>query len=209
MTEPHYGPFDAYGRPLPPPYTPPPPKRNLLPWLIVGSAILLSGLGLLLVVLLRGGNDVEPAAAPTTTTATSAPSAGPSTHGELPGGAQVVEEDASVGQARFPGSADTALAWVQAMADGDFQTAYDLSCAAVQQSATDAAAEDGPAWALGTYFFEHTLGGRGFTDGTFDSLIYNSQSDSDVASFTLWLEDGEEFLLLVYVQADGRVCDFV
>jgi hypothetical protein len=210
MTEPHYGRFDAYGLPLPPPYTPPPPKRDLLPWLIVGSAVLLSGLGLLLVVLLRDGHRVEPvAAAPTTTTATSAPSAGRSTHGGLPGGARVVEEDASVGQARFPGSADTALAWVQAMADGDFQTAYDLSCAAVQQSATDAAAQDGPAWALGTYFFEHTLGGRGFTDGTFDSLIYNSQSDSDVASFTLWLEDGEEFLLLVYVQADGRVCDFV
>ena len=43
------------------------------------------------------------------------------------------------------GSADTALAWVQAMAEGDFQTAYDLSCADVQQSATDAAAGEDPA----------------------------------------------------------------
>ena len=95
------------------------------------------------------------------------------------------------------------------MADGDFQTAYDLSCADVQQSATDAAAGEDPAWALGTYFFEQTLSGQGFTDGTFDSIIYNQDADSDIASFTLQLDDGEEFLLLVYVQADGTVCDFV
>ena len=63
--------------------------------------------------------------------------------------------------------------------------------------------------ALGTYFFEHTLGGQGFTDGTFDSIIYSSESDSDIASFTLQLDNGEEFLLLVYVQSDGTVCDFI
>ena len=62
MSQPGYGPFGAYGRPLPPPYVPPPPKRDLLPWLIVGGAVLLSGLGLLLVLLLRDGNAPEPAA---------------------------------------------------------------------------------------------------------------------------------------------------
>jgi|tagenome__1003787_1003787.scaffolds.fasta_scaffold20970331_3 hypothetical protein len=204
-----YGPFDPYGRRVP---TGPPgaPNRNLVPWSIVGGAVLLSGLGLLLVLLLRDGDTTEPAsAASTTSKATPASSPTATAHGPLPGGARVVDEDASVGQAWFPGSADAALAWVQAMSDGDFQTAYDLSCPAVQESATAAAAGDGPAGALGRYFFEHTLDGRGFTHGTFDSLIYNSATDSDIGSFTLQLDDGEEFLLLVYVQADGKVCDFV
>jgi len=203
-----YGPFDPDGRRLPSSPPAPPPKRNPLPWLLVGGAVLLSALGILLVVLLRDGHPVAPAATPATTTAASAPAPTPTTHGPRPGGGQVVDEAAGVGRARFPGSADTALAWVQAMSDGDFQTAYDLSCADVQQAAT-AAAADGPAGALGEYFFDHTLGGRGLTDGTFDSLIYNSDSDSDIASFSLHLDDGEEFLLLVYVQADGKVCDFV
>ena len=95
------------------------------------------------------------------------------------------------------------------MADGDFQTAFDLSCTDVQQSASDAAAGEDPAWSLGSYFFEHTLSGQGFTDGSFDSIMYNTESASDIASFTLRLDDGEEFLLLVYVQSDGTVCDFI
>ena len=40
-------------------------------------------------------------------------------------------------------------------------------------------------------------------------MIYNREADSDIASFTLELDSGEEFLLLVYVQSDGTVCDFV
>ena len=208
MTQPGYGPFDLYGRPLRPP-PPPPEKNNLLPWLIVGGAVLISGLGIALVLLLRPDPAEPVAAAASGTTATSTTPTPPRTHGGLPGGAQVAEEDTATGQARFPGSAGTALAWVQAMADGDFQTAYELSCAAVQQSAAAADDGSGPAWALGTYFYEHTLGGQGITDGSFDSLIYASESDSDIASFTLQLDSGEEFLLLVYVQADGRVCDFV
>ena len=204
-----YGQFGLYGQPRQPP--PSPPKKSLLPWLIVGGAVLLSGLGLLLVVLLRGDatprQDAAPATAPPSSAAESSPSR--SGHAGLPGGAQVADEDSGVGQARFDGSGDVALAWVQALADGDFRTAYDLSCADVQQSATDAAVGEDPAWTLGSYFFEQTLGGRGFTDGSFDSLIYSSESDSDIGSFTLRLDDGEEFVLLVYVQADGKVCDFV
>ena len=34
-------------------------------------------------------------------------------------------------------------------------------------------------------------------------------SDSDIASFTLTLDDGQDFVLLVYVQSDGTVCDFI
>jgi len=208
MTQPGYGHFDVHGRPLPPPSTPPPPpKKNLLPWLIVGGAVLLSGLGLLLVLLLRPDRP-GPEAAPSSPTATSAPSTAPSTHRELPGGAQVADED-SGGQAHFDGSDQVALNWVQAMADGDYHTAYDLSCAEVQQSAVDAAAGGDPAETLGHYFVGHTLSGQAITDGTFDSIIYNTDADSDIASFTLELDDGEEFLLLVYVQGDGTVCDFI
>ena len=213
MTQSGYGPFDAEGRRIPPRSDRPEPDRtrkNLLPWLIVGGAVLLSGIGILLTVLLRGDGTGTPVAAPSSTAPSSAPSTRTSapTHGDLPGGAQVADR-ATGGQARFDGSDRVALAWMQAMADGDFRTAYDLSCVDVQKSATDAAAGGDPAHELGTYFFEQILSGQGFTDGTFDSIIYNQDSASDIASFTLQLENGEEFLLLVYVQGDGTVCDFV
>ena len=220
-----YGPGPQYGQYGPPPYgygapgfgqappPPPPPKKTgLLPWLIVGGAVLLSGLGILLVVLLRpdqpaGTTDAATNSTPAATSS-STPSASAPARGELPGGARVADQDTG-GQARFDGSDQVALSWVQAMADGDFQTAYDLSCADVQQSAIAADDGSGPAWTLGSYFFEQTLSGQGFSEGTFDSIIYNSDADSDIASFTLQLDDGEEFLLLVYVQGDGTVCDFI
>ena len=126
-----------------PPARPPPPKRNLLPWLIVGGAVLLSGLGILLV---RPAPRRRPGRRATAATSTAPrrrrpPRRRERAHAQLPGGAQVADQDTGGGQARFAGFGEVALAWVQAMADGDFQTAYDLSCADVQQSATDAAAE--------------------------------------------------------------------
>ena len=176
--------------------------------------MVLSGIGILLVVLL-GGDDAPDLQAATNSTAPAASSssadvsASEPTRADLPGGAQVAEENSSADQSRYEGSHDVALAWVQAMADGEFQTAFDLSCADVQASATAAAAGGDPAWELGTYFFEQTLSGQGFTDGSFDSLSYDEASDTDIASFTLQLDNGEEFLLLVYVQPDGTVCDFI
>jgi hypothetical protein len=211
---PPYGAPYGYGDPgYGPAAPPPPPKRtNLLPWLIVGGAVLLSAIGILLVVLLRGDGTTDvPRAATSSSAATAsstAPSSSPAAHGGLPGGAQVADQNTG-GQARFAGSDQIALTWVQAMADRDFRTAYDLSCADVRQSATDAAAGDDPAPTLGSYFFERTLSGHRFSDGTLDSIIYSQDSDSDIASFTLQLDDGEEFLLLVYVQSDGTVCDFI
>ncbi|MFL6095378.1 MAG: hypothetical protein ACJ71Y_08000 [Blastococcus sp.] len=215
MTQPPYGQYPWYGQGAPygqPPPPPPSPENKLLPWLIVGGAVLLSAMGILLVLLLRSDDrGSTSAAAPSTSPASSAPatSASASAHGELPGGARVADQDTAAGQARFDRSDEVALGWLQAMADGDFQTAYDLSCADVQQSATDAAAGADPAWTLGTYFFEQTLSRHGFTDGSFDSIIYSQESGSDIASFTLQLDDGEDFLLLVYVQSDGTVCDFI
>ena len=215
MTQPPYGPpgpcqpyrppagFGPYG---PPPR--PPKKNNLLPWLIVGGALLFSGLGLLLVVQLRGGGGNQAADTSATITLSSAAGTSASAHAGLPGGAQLAEEDTSAHRSRYAGSGDVARAWVQAMADGEFQAAYDISCADVQQASIGAAAGEDPAATLGTYFLEQTLGGRGFTDGSLNSVIYDQDSDSDIGSFTLHLDDGQEFLLLVYVQADGKVCDF-
>ena len=211
MTQPGFGPFDPYGRRLPPPDTPPPRRKNLLPWLIVGGAVLLSGLGLLLVVLLRSETTTGTGTAATgsTAAASSAPAGtSASASGQPPGGAQVADRNTG-GRARFDGSDQVALSWVQAMADGHFRTAFDLSCAAVQKSAIDAAAGGDPAETLGSSFFQKTLSGHALSGGSFDSIIYNEEADSDIASFTLQLDNGEEFLLLVYVQGDGTVCDFV
>jgi hypothetical protein len=211
MTQPGYGPFDAAGRRVPPPVHGPPTERHrkLLPWLIVGGAVLISGLGILLAVLTRPDDTTGTATAATSSTAASStPStASASAHGRPPGGARVADENTGR-RARFDGSDHVALSWVQAMADRDFRTAYDLSCAEVQQSAADAAGGD-PAESLGSYFFQKTLSGQAFSEGTVESIIYNQEADSDIASFTLQLENGEEFLLLVYVQGDGTVCDFI
>ncbi len=218
-----YGPPGAYGPPSSPygsPYVPPvapagyggPPQRNnLLPWLIVGAAVLLSGLGLLLAVLLTSGGDPSPAAAtaPSTESSTSAPPTRPTDAGGLVGGATRAGSSDAVDAGppgRYAGSADVALAWVQAMADGDFEAAFAGSCPEVQQAAVDADDGSGPAWTLGSYFFEQTLGGVGFTEGSFDGLVHDAASD--VATFTLQLDSGEAFVLLVYVGPDLTVCDF-
>lgn len=229
---PPYGQPTPYGQPVPPPQSPPPypqpgpyggppappqppAKKNLLPWLIVGGAVLLSGIGIALVLLL-GGGDGDPEERADASTTTSAPATSSSAEpteenslGDLPGGAQVAEPEptAVVGNA-FPGSDEVALAWVSALADGEWQTAYDLSCTAVRDSAAGAAAGGDPAYELGRYFYEQTLGGVGFTDGTFDSIQFDPASGSDVGAFTLAMEDGETFTLLVYVQEDLTVCDF-
>jgi hypothetical protein len=216
-----YGPPGAYGPPPygspggPPAYGAPPPRNNVLPWLIVGAAVLLSGLGLLLVFLLTSDGEPSPAAAPAPTAASStsapAPPTRPTEAGGLLGGATAGGSPDAVDVAspgRYEGSADVALAWVQAMADGDFEAAFAGSCAEVQQAAADADDGSGPAWTLGTYFFEVTLDGVGFTEGTFDGLVHDAASASDVATFTLYLDSGEAFVLLVYVGADLTVCDF-
>jgi hypothetical protein len=187
---------------------PPPqrPKRNLLPFLIVAGAVLVSGLGILLVALLTGHR--APATQPTGTVGSSATRSPENAAEGPPSGAHVVEPKNTEG-GRFAGSGDVAFRWLRAMAARDFQTAYDLSCADVQASTNAAAAGADPAETLGKYFFDRTLGGEGFTEGTLDSVDYSSDPDSDIASFTLQLDSGEEFVLLVYVSSDVAVCDFV
>ncbi len=136
-----YGPYaqpGQYAQPNPygpPPQPPRPRKKNLLPWLIVGGAVLLSGIGIMLVVL--------------------------------------------------------------------------FTCTAGQDAATTAAAGGDPAYELGRYFYEQVLGGVGFTGGTFDSIEHDPATGADVGVFSLDLEDGNTFTLLVYVQEDLTVCDFI
>ena len=218
MTQPPgpYGP--PYGQPAPygpPPQPPRPPGRtNLLPWLIVGGAVLLSGIGIGLVLLFGGGDsgtEEREAAATTSSAPATSSSAEPSREsalGDLPGGAQVAEPTAQAAGNAFAGSDEVALAWVDALADGDWQTAYDLSCAEVQDAATGAAAGGDPAYELGRFFYEQTLGGVGFTEGTFDSIQFDETTGTDIGAFTLAMEDGETFTLLVHVQQDLTVCDF-
>ncbi|WP_456599128.1 hypothetical protein [Blastococcus sp. SYSU DS0616] len=210
----------------PPPYGPPPyggpgvppadrpRKRTLLPWLIGAAVLLIAGLGFLLVVLLRG-DDAERRSAEQPAGGTSGPATQPSRSpsaplggtGQLPGGARGAEPVPGQ-EGRYAGSGDVALAWVEAMGKGDFQNAFDLSCVEVQEGAVDAAAGGNPAQVLGDYFYRVTLGGQGFTSGTFDGVEHQAGSATDMASFTLELDDGEPFLLLVHVGADGTACDF-
>lgn len=212
-----YGPPGSYGAPGPygvPSQPPGPPQKNLLPWLIVGGAVLLSAIGILLVVLFTGTGSpaVEETATRVSSTApATSSSASPSRQpalGDLPGGAQLAEPTLTAGNA-FPGSDGVALAWIEGMAQGDFQAAYDLSCAEVQDAATTAAAGGDPAYELGRYFYEQTLGGVGFTEGTFDSIQYDDTTGTDIAAFTLALDNGESFTLLLYVGEDLTVCDFL
>lgn len=205
----------AYGQPGPygpPPGQPQPPKKSLLPWLIVGGALLLAGTGIAMVLLLTGReSDEERADASTSSSPATSSSASPTSEqslGDLPGGAQVAEPTVAAGNA-FAGSEEVALTWVDALADGNWETAYDLSCVEVQDASTAAATESGdPAYELGRYFYEQVLGGVGFTGGTFDSIEYDDTTGTDVAIFTLDLENGDTFTLLVYVQEDLTVCDF-
>ena len=214
-----YGPPPGYG---PPAYPPPgqfgmppqpPPNRNLRPWLIGGGVLLLAGIGVLVAFLL-GGDDGDQAtalratASSEATTEPTATSTRPprSTTGSLPGGARVTEA-APPTEGAYAGSAETAVAWLEAMGQGNFQTAYDLSCAEVRDAA--AAAGGDPAQTLGDYFYTDTLGGQGWTSGTFDGVEHQAASGLDMASFTLQLEDGQTFLLLIYVGPELTVCDFL
>ena len=169
MTQPGYGRFDPYGRPLPPPYVPPPPKRNLLPWLIVGGAVLLSGLGILLVVLLRRRRPGATDAATDSTRAGVVRHPGraraASPRGELPGGAQVADQDTGGGQARFAGSDRSRWRGCRRWPTGTSRpptTSRAPTCSSRRPTPRPVRTRPGRSAA---YFFERTLSGQGFTDG--------------------------------------------
>jgi hypothetical protein len=218
--QPQYG-QPQYGQPGfggPGGYGQPPQKKSALPWIIAAVVVVLAGVGVLLFFLLRGDDEPTNTASSTTTAASTSESTAESSAEttmpsmSIPGGATATgsmntesEPEPSAG-GQYPGSGDVAFAWVNGMASGDFQGAFDLTCPALQQAATDAAAGGDPAEVLAAYFYGETLGGQGFTDGTFDGV--ETSGDQDVASFSLTLEDGSPFLLLVYVDSNLTVCDF-
>jgi hypothetical protein len=212
MTQP-YGPPPTW--PAAPSEPTPPQRQKLLPWLLVGLAILLAGAGVVATLLLAGDDDVRAAASTSTSgPAEREPADEPAEepadhvgHGSLPSGS--LDGDlAPIGGAAYAGSGEVAFAWVEALATGDFETAFGLSCPDVQIAATSAAEGGDPAWELATYFYEQTLDGVGFQSGTFTSLEHSPEAGTDRAIFDLQMDDGTVFPLWVDVGPDLTVCDF-
>jgi hypothetical protein len=191
-----------------------------MPWIIAAVVVVLVGVAVLTFFLLR--KDDKPTNAASSTTAASSSAAASSSEpmpsmsagaGALPGGATPTEtmgadQGSSTGQ--FSGSDEVALGWMNGMLARDFQSAYDLTCSDLQALAEQNATADlTPPEVVGAAFFGSALGGQGFTDGTFDSLEYDSANDVDVATFTLVLEDGSSKSVQLWVRSDLTVCNWV
>ena len=111
---------------------------------------------------------------------------------------------------QIPGSSDLALAWVQAVYDFDFATAYGLSCPELQAAAQQGSAgtEYGPEEYLTLYFYSQVLGGRTIAEGGLVSIEYDPANGVDVATFELTLEDGSTQSVQVWVDETLTVCNF-
>jgi hypothetical protein len=107
---------------------------------------------------------------------------------------------------QFSGSGDAAVAWVNAMNNGDFATGYASLCPDLQSQIAQLASENGVANedAVQIIFFQGTLGGRGITGGNADGV--ENGGDLDVVSFTLQLDDGSTYNLVVGVDQNLAVC---
>ena len=209
------------------PYGQPPKKSSPLPWIILAVVVVLAGVGVLLFFLLRGGDEPTQTAS-STSAASSTSSSSSSSSSEsmspmdtgmsLPGGASTpppTNPGGSMGSdspggnnGQFAGSDQAALAWVQSLFTGDFTTAYNLMCPDYQQQITQLAQENGVSNedVISAVFYNGTLGGAGITDGTLDSVDYSSSDNLDIASFTLQLDDGSTYNLLVAVDQNLSVC---
>ena len=203
-----------------------PPKKSPLPWIVLAVVVVLAGVGVLLFFVLRGDDDPATTAGSSTTSSSPRSSSAPSdesmtpmdTDVSLPGGASTppptnpggsMEGDSAGGDnGQFAGSDQVALAWVQALFTGDFTTGYDSMCPAYQQEIAQAAADNGVTDedVLAEYFYQSLLGGRGIVDGTLDSVDYSGGDGLDLASFTLQLDDGSTYDLVVGVDSTLAVC---
>jgi hypothetical protein len=228
------GPYGPPGGGFPPggpggygPYGQPPKKNSALPWIIVAVVVVLVGVGAVLFFTLRGGDDDTSTAASTTTATSTTTSSSSSasddmsmdTDMSLPPGASppptnpngnMGDSDGGASNGQFAGSDQVALAWVQAMYTGDFTTGYNALCPDWQQQVAAAAQQNGATNedVLGTYFYTEVLGGHAIDDGTLDSVDYSAADDLDIASFSLTLDDGSTFNLVVAVDANLAVCGF-
>ena len=210
-----YGPPPPYGPPVagyPPGGGPPPPKQsNALPWIIVGGAVLLSGLGLLLVVLLTG-DDSSPTAAVATSVATSAAtSAAPEpadSSQENPSGGAGFSSAAGGDEPLYEGSPDAAIDFMNALLARDNQKAYDLACEADRGlvAVLSAATGKSPPDVLAQTVYDQKTNGQFMTGGTFDGLSHDLFSSLDQANFTVQLESGDEVEVQLDVDRDLGVC---
>jgi hypothetical protein len=107
---------------------------------------------------------------------------------------------------QFAGSGDAAIAWVNAMYNGDFATGYASLCPDLQSAFAQVATENGVSNedVVSTIFYQGTLGGRGISGGTADSV--DAGDGLDVVSFTLELDDGSTYDLVVGVDRNLAVC---
>src|SRR3954453_3816624 len=167
-----------------------PPKKSPLPWIITAVVVVLVGVGVLLFFLLRNDDDAATAASTSSATSSSSSSSSSSasapmmpmdTDMSLPGGAEPppTNPGGSMGNdqpggdnGQFAGSGDAAIAFVNAMYNGDFTTGFAALCPDVQSLISQAASAHGVSNedALSILFYQVTLEGHGITDGTADSV---------------------------------------
>ena len=174
---------------------PPPPARGRLPWLLGGGLVLLL-LGVLAAVALAGAGTGEPVASTAGPTATETPAPAPRSSAALeppPG--------------RYPGSADVAQRWLDALAAGDVATAFDLSCPRVQAGAVASAGEGDPAETLAASFADTVLDGGTFSRALLGDVRYDPASGTDVVTFVLFTETRPR-PVEIFVIMEGAVCDF-
>jgi hypothetical protein len=195
-----------------------PPKKSPLPWIIAAVVVVLVAAGVVLFVVLNKNDDSATAASTSTSTSTSSSSSSSSsssapmmpmnTDMSLPGGAEPpptnpggsMGNDQSGGDnGQFAGSGDAAIAWVNAMYNGDFTTAFSLMSPDVQSQLAQIATENNLTneQVISAAFYQGTLGGHGITDGSADGV--EAGDGLDVVSFTLQLDDGSTYNLVVGV----------
>jgi hypothetical protein len=122
----------------------------------------------------------------------------------------MTEQTSGTDAGQIPGSADIALAWVQAVYDLDVTTVYNISCAELQDAAVAGSqgTEYAPDEYLTYFFYTEILGGQGITEGTLVSVQHDAANAVDVAAFELTLEDGTVQTVQVWVDQNLTVCNF-
>ena len=197
---------------------PPQKKKGLLPWIIVGAAVLVSGVGVTL---------GRPADRRTTdrrrpgTAATSSSSSVAATSSVGASATRTPPPATCRAARRSPSRADEPRP-VRGLRRGRARLGAGNGRRRLPDAPTTSRAPrcrtrpppprpttGDPAWELGTYFYEQTLGGAGFTEGTFDSIDVQPSSGQRHAprSPCSWTT-ASTFTLLVYVDPDLTVCDF-
>jgi hypothetical protein len=98
------------------------------------------------------------------------------------------------------------VAWVNAMYNGDFTTAWASMCPDLQGQLGQLATENNLTNEdlLAAVFYQGILEGRGITDGSLDGV--EAGDGIDIVSFTLALDDGSTYNLLVAIDQNLAVC---